>query len=239
MARKTPKNNTFAIIAAVIGVAGLATLAAVTSRKPKALTLDPTMLPPVSPSAIIRGNPNAQVQVIEFADFECPGCAYFATVTEPDVVKRLVETGEISFRFFDFPLDIHPNAVPAHNAAHCANEQGKFWEMHDRIFNGQNEWNTQATNNPKRVFRGYATAVGIDANTWAECYDSGRMLPVILANRKEGERLRVSSTPTFIIGDRQVAGAIPYDQFRAWVLEAKVAAELAKPGSGVTSVRVP
>ncbi len=65
------------------------------------------------------------------------------------------------------------------------------------------------------------------------------MLPQILANRKEGERLRVQFTPTFIIGGRVVSGAIPYDQFRAYVLEAKVAAELAKPGSATTTVSVP
>ena len=237
MARKS--NNSFGGIIAVVAVAGLATLGWVMSRPPKTMTLDPATLANVTAAGILKGDPNAPVQVLEFADFECPGCGYFAVVTEPDVIKRLVDTGEISFRFFDFPLPMHQNAIPAHNAAQCGNEQGKVWEMHDRIFAGQIEWNTQATRNPRKVFKTYASAAGLDVSKWEECYDSERMLPQILANQREGERLRVSFTPTFVIGGRVVSGAIPYDQFRAYVLEAKVAAELAKPGTGATTVRVP
>jgi protein-disulfide isomerase len=111
--------------------------------------------------------------------------------------------------------------------------------MHDAIFNGQFEWNTQATRTPKKVLAGYAERVGLDTKQWDECYDSERMLPQILANRREAERLRVGSTPTFIIGDRMVDGSIPYDQFRALVLEAKVAAELRAPGEGTKAVEVP
>lgn len=231
-ASKSPKN--FGAMLAVIAVVGIAILGYVSSRPAKSIILDPSVLPQVAAQGILKGNPDAPVQVMEFADFECPGCAYFATVTGPDVMNRLVATGEVAFRFYDLPLDIHPNAVSAHNAAHCANEQGRFWEMHDAIFNGQFEWNTQATRNPKRVFQGYLARVGVDADQWSECYDSERMLPVILANKREAERLRVSSTPTFVIGDRMVAGAIPYDQFRAYVLEAKVQAELARPGDRAT-----
>jgi protein-disulfide isomerase len=238
VARKS-SNNSFGVILGGVAVVGVAVLGYVMARPAKTMTLDPATLPAVAAAGILKGNPDAPVQVLEFADFECPGCGYYASVTGPDVMKRLVETGEVSFRFFDFPLDMHPNAIPAHNAAHCANEQGKFWEMHDLIFAGQFEWNTQATKNPKKLFKGYAQNAGLDVAKWEECFDSERMLPQILANRQEGARLRVNSTPTFIIGGRMVTGAIPYDQFRAYVLEAKVAAELAKPGSATTTVPVP
>lgn len=241
MAKKSTgsNNRSFGAILAAVAVVGIATIGWVMSRPAAVLTLDPATLPSVEAAGILKGNPNAPVQVVEFGDFECPGCAYYATVTGPDVMKRLVETGEIAFRFFDLPLDIHPNSVPAHNAAHCANEQGKFWEMHDMLFQGQFEWNTQATRSPKKVFETYAKNLAMDMAQWNECYDSGRMLPQILANRNEANKLRVGSTPTFIIGGRMVSGAIPYDQFRALVLEAKVAAELAKPGDGATKVLVP
>ena len=238
--KSSKKSNPFGAIVAVVAVVGVASLGWVMSRPTKLIVLDPATLPTVAAAGILKGNPDAPVQVIEFADFECPGCAYFATVTGPDVMTRLVETGEVAFRFFDLPLiDIHPNSVAAHNAAHCANEQGKFWEMHDLLFNGQFDWNTQATRAPKRVFAGYAEQVGLDTQAWDECYDSERMLPQILANRREAERLRVGSTPTFIIGDRMVNRAISYDQFRAYVLEAKVAAELKAPGEGSKAVAVP
>lgn len=240
MARKSSSPTIpFGAILAIIGVVGLGTLGWVVSRPPKTLILDPATLPNVAAAGILKGDPNAPVQVIEFGDFECPGCGYFATVTGPDVMQRLVATGEVAFRFFDLPLiDIHPNSVAAHNAAHCSNEQGKFWEMHDKLFGGQDEWNTQATRNPKRVFTRYAGTIGLDVAKWEECYDSERMLPVINANRLEAARLRISSTPTFIIGDRVVNSAISYDQFRAYVLEAKVGSALAAPGER-TPVKVP
>lgn len=222
MAKKSAASNkSFGTILAIVGVVGVAAIGFVTSRPAKTIVLDPATLPRVAAAGILKGDPNAPVQVIEFADFECPGCGHFASITGPDVMKRLVETGEISFRFYDLPLDMHPNAVPAHNAAHCANEQGKFWEMADLIFAGQFEWNTQATRNPKKVLETYAERVGLDMAQWNECYDSERMLPQILANREEATRLRVTSTPTFIIGGTMVSGAIPYDEFRQYVTAAK------------------
>jgi protein-disulfide isomerase len=237
--KPSASNSPFGAILAVLGVIGVATLGWVVSRPAKTLTLDPATLPTVAAAGILKGDPFAPVQVLEFGDFECPGCAYYATVTGPDVMQRLVATGEVSFRFFDLPLtDIHPNSVAAHNAAHCSNEQGKFWEMHDRLFSGQNEWNAQATKRPKRVFERYARAIGLDVEAWNECYDSGRMLAVINANRNEASRLRISVTPTFIIGNRIVNSAIPYDQFRAYVLEAKAMAALAGPDER-TRVKVP
>jgi len=237
--KKSSPTIPFGIILAVVAVAGLGAIGWVVSRPVKTLTLDPATLPNVAAAGILKGDPNAPVQVIEFGDFECPGCGYFATVTGPDVMQRLVATGEVAFRFFDLPLiDIHPNSVAAHNAAHCSNEQGKFWEMHDKLFGGQDEWNTQATRNPRKVFERYAAAIGLDVAKWEECYDSERMLPVINANRNEAARLRINSTPTFIIGNRVVNSAISYDQFRAYVLEAKVGSALAAPGER-TPVKVP
>lgn len=222
MAKKSPSSNkSFGALLAIVGVVGVAAIGLVTSRPAKTIVLDPATLPRVAASGILKGDPNAPVQVIEFADFECPGCGHFAAITGPDVMKRLVETGEVAFRFYDLPLDMHANAVPAHNAAHCANEQGKFWEVADLIFAGQFEWNTQATRNPKKVFEGYVTRAGLDKAQWSECYDSERMLPQILANREEAVRLRVTSTPTFIIGGTMVSGAIPYDEFRQYVTAAK------------------
>jgi protein-disulfide isomerase len=108
------------------------------------------------------------VKIIEFADFECPGCGNFATVTEPDVRKRIIEPGLANMTFYDFPLPQHKNSRAAHNAAACAADQGKFWEMHDRLFNSQDQWNTQATDNPKPFFEKYASDMGLDAKTWED-----------------------------------------------------------------------
>lgn len=224
MAKKSSSSkSSFPAIIAVVGVVGVAALGYVMSRPRQTITLDPSTLPSVAAAGILKGNPDAPVQVIEFADFECPACGNFATVTGPDVLQRLVATGEVALRFYDLPLEIHPNAVPAHNAAHCANEQGKFWEMHDLLFAGQFDWNGQATRNPKRVFEGYVKELGLDAAKWNDCYDTGRMLPQIMANRNEANRMRVRSTPSFVIGGQLVEGSITYDQFRRYVEQAKAA----------------
>ncbi len=232
MARKSSgSKSSFPVIIAVVGVVGVAVLGYTMSRPKTTVTVDPTTLPRVAAAGILKGNPDAPVQVMEFADFECPACGNFATVTMPDVMQRLVATGEIAIRFYDLPG--HTNSIPAHNAAHCANEQGKFWEMHDLIFAGQFDWNAQATRNPKRIFAGYVKQLGLDEAKWNDCFDSGRMIPQINANRDEANRLRVRFTPSFVFGNQLVDGSISYDQFKGYVEQAKAAqpAAAARPAS--------
>jgi protein-disulfide isomerase len=168
-------------------------------------------------SGYLMGNAAAPVQILEFADFECPACGSFATLTEPDVRKRLVETGQVSFRFLDFPLPIHANTWDASFAAACANEQGKFWEMHDQIFATQDQWATQVTNRPKAVFSRLARSLQLNESQWEDCYDSQKYKLNIEANRREGERRLVQSTPTFIIGDKVIAGTLGFDDLKAYV----------------------
>ena len=184
---------------------------------------------PAKAEGYLLGNPNAPVQVMEFADFECPACGQFATITEPDVRKRIIATGLASYRFFDFPLvEVHRNTLQASVAAACANDQGKFWDMHDKLYYGQPDWNTEATNDPKRFFVQYAKEIGLDMATWTACFDAHKHLTRIMSNRAEGERRGVSSTPTFVIGTKQIAGALPYDVFKAYVDTAAMQAAIAR-----------
>lgn len=163
------------------------------------------------------GKPDAPVKIVEFADFECPGCGNFATVTEPDVRKRIVEPGLANITFYDFPLPQHKNSQAAHNAAACAGDQNRFWEMHDRIFNTQDQWNTQATDNPNPFFEKYASDLGLNMSQWKTCFESRKHHGRIMANMAEGERRQVGSTPTFFIGNKSYPGAIPYDMIKAIV----------------------
>ena len=200
---------------AVAGASGLGYLA----TKPKTaavMDVDPSVPLPEGKGFTI-GNPNAPVTVIEFADFECPSCGQFATVTEPDVRKRLVSTGQVFYRYLDYPLPGHRNTWPASMAAHCAADQNKFWEMHDRLFAGQFEWNGEATSNPKKFFKGYATELALDVPKWEQCFDSNAKRNEIAANKREGEKRAISQTPTFVIGRKVLPGALPYDQFKAYV----------------------
>jgi len=214
--KKRSSNRSFGPILVIVGVVGVAALGWVVSRPAKVVTLD-SSLPAVAAAGIVKGSPDAPVEIVEFGDFECPACGYFAAVTEPDVMSRLVASGDVRFRFMDFPLSMHRNTVPAHNAAQCADEQGKFWEMHDLLFREQDRWNGEATRTPKKVFERLAGEAGLDVSTWSACYDSERKLPQIAANRREGERLRVGTTPSFIIGGQLITGALSYDQIRQYV----------------------
>ena len=205
----------------LVALIGASILGYTLMRKPdaagvgKEIVYDPATSGPAKGYTL--GKADAPVQIIEFADFECPGCAHFATVTEPDVRKRLVESGLASFTFYDFPLTQHKNSKPAHNAAACADDQNKFWEMHDRIFAEQNQWNTQSTDNPKPFFEKYASDIGLDMKAWEACYDSRKHEGRILANINDGEKRQVGSTPTFIVGNKAYPGALPYDVLKAIV----------------------
>ncbi len=210
------KGPFYVVLAVIAVVAG--SLIAYQAKRPTArvVTIDPT-----TPLPAARGYPlgsdSAPVHVLEFADFECPACEQFATLTEPDVRKRLIETGRIQVRFLDYPLDVHRNTWEASMAAACANEQGKFWAMHDALFNNQDRWNGEATNRPKGVLKGLAQSIGLDVPQWESCYDTQKYKLDIAANQKEGERRLVQSTPTFVIGSKMIPGALGYDTFKAYV----------------------
>ena len=221
MAKVSPKkksNTAFlAVIAVVLIAGGVGIWTAVQRAKPKPIELAPgTPLPKAE--GYLRGDPNAPVTIIEFADFECPGCGQFAALQEPDIMSRIVDAGLANFRFYDFPLtSIHQNTMSAHLAAACANEQGKFWAMHDAIFAGQGEWSGVVTSNPRPLLDGYAKTVGLDMAKYTECFDSQRPLPQIQANAAAGQERGVNSTPTLIIGNKLYAGGLTFDQLKAVV----------------------
>ena len=225
-----PSKTPLYAVLVVVGLVGIGALAYVASRpKNAATTVDPATIVAGEPQGYLLGNPNAPVQVIEFADFECPACGQFATLAEPDIRKRLVEPGTISYRFYDYPLPMHKNTWMASNAAACADEQGKFWEMHDQLFNAQDQWNGQATSRPKSKFQDYAKAIGLDADKWEACYDARKYEPRIKANEQMATKRGASQTPTFVIGNKMIGGAISYDRFKALVDSALV---LAKADTG-------
>ena len=175
----------------------------------------------------VYGNPNAPVSISEFADFECPACAQFATLTEPDVRKRLADAGRVSFRFYDFPLEQHRNSVLASLSAACAADQNKFWEMHDRIFAGQDAWASRpdeslgaANRRASRLFASYAKEIGLDQSAWSACVEEQRHLERIRANRQLGIQRQVRSTPTFVVGNQMAPGAISYDALKRLVDQA-------------------
>ena len=229
-ARRSDNKRWFYVALGVIAIGGIATLS-ILSARPTGVSQIDTTLPPIANEGHVMGSDTAPLEVVEFGDFECPACGSFGTLTEPDVKARLVNTGLIRFRYMDFPLSMHPNALPAHLASWCAGEQNRFWEMHDAIFANQDRWNTQATNRPERVLSSLAEQVGVNMDQYDACMSSQKYQQQVRANVAEGVRRGVGGTPTFFIGNLKIDKPISYDQFKAYVDQALPAARAAKAGT--------
>lgn len=165
----------------------------------------------------LKGGKDAKVKIVEFSDLECPFCARFYSETLPQLISDYINSGDVSLEYRHFPLSFHPQAKPLAIASECANEQGKFWEMHDRIFSENIAGNIASAT--ADTYKSWAADMGFDANAFNSCYDAGRGQDVIDADTKLGSELGVSGTPTFFINGRQLVGAQPFASFKAIIDE--------------------
>ena len=157
-----------------------------------------------------RGNPSAPVTVVEFSDFQCPYC-----LRASPTLKQLQQAygDKVRVVWKDFPLtQIHPDAFKAAEAAHCAGEQGKFWEYHDRLFDNQTALKPDD-------LRKYAADAGLDAEKFSACFTSSRFAERVRDGVALGTQLGVNSTPTLYINGRVLAGAYPLDYLKTVVDE--------------------
>ncbi len=168
----------------------------------------------------MKGNPNASITIVEFSDFQCPFCAKFHETTLPQLEQNYISTGKVNFVYRDFPIQsIHPNAAPAALASECADDQGKFWEMHDMIFENQQIWKDLPIIQSVALFKQYASELEIDSDEFASCMDSGKYLDEIRKDLDDGRAYGVSGTPGFFIGNEkigfaQINGAQPFSSFQ-------------------------
>lgn len=168
---------------------------------------------------VTMGDPDAPVVVREFADYQCPACARFASATER-LKEEYVETGQVRFVFFDMPLRQHDNAFPAAMAARCAGSQDAYWEMHDRLFEKQSEWS--GTNSPTEIFTRYAGELGLDERRFRRCMETEQHKEAVERSRQVAMRMQVTSTPTVLVDN------VPLSQPGWSQLSAVVERELAK-----------
>jgi protein-disulfide isomerase len=169
----------------------------------------------------IQGSPSATVWLVMASDFQCPACKYWHDTFAPEIMRDYVASGKVRFAYINFPLDhIHPNARAAAEAAMCAASQGKFWGMHDRIFQTQDEW--AAAPDPTAILRRLATESSVDTVAWNQCLTDDVMVPVVNADRARGETGGVDQTPYFFVGNQKVGGAIPASRLRP-MLDAAIA----------------
>ena len=155
--------------------------------------------------APVKGDKNAKVIIIEFSDFECPYCGRVV----PSITKLEEKYGNkigIYFRNFPLPPNMHPDAQKAAEASLCANEQGKFWEMHDMMFSNQNGFSVDD-------LKKYAKNLGLESTKFNDCLDSGKMISSVLNDQTAGTKAGVQGTPTTFVNVKEIVGACPFETF--------------------------
>ena len=160
----------------------------------------------------IQGDSTAKTWVIIASDFQCPYCEQWHKETYESFLKEYVRSGKVKVAYVNFPLNQHQNAIITAQAAMCASAQNKFWQYHDALFNSQSVWETMPQ--PRPVLDSLAKNVGVEMTSWGKCVDSGRMLPMIRADRDRLAQAGVQSTPSFLIGDALLSGAQPIEAMR-------------------------
>lgn len=161
-----------------------------------------------------RGNPDAPLTVVEFSDFQCPFCRQHTLDTQPALDEQFVDTGDVRWVFKHFPVEqSHPQSVAAAGAAQCAGYQGKFWEMHDLLFERMDVWGNSDVDAQLVVL---AEELALDTEQFNTCMDAQETYQKILADLNSGSAF-IRGTPTFVVlyGDqgRLIPGALPADQF--------------------------
>jgi protein-disulfide isomerase len=157
----------------------------------------------------IKGDANAPVEITEYADYQCPFCQTFATLQMPTIEERLIKTGRLRWRYRDFPLQQHPYARLAAHSAACADAQGKYWQQHQAIYEGQADW--ALSSDGADIFRRYAQGNGLDLGKYDACMSAGKHAGRIQASVEEGVRVGVNSTPTLMVGNRLYQGRFDSD----------------------------
>ncbi len=199
-----------------------------------AANVRPAPQPPAPPSALpirdeaFRGNNAAPVAVVEYADFECPYCGQYEHDIYPQISKDYIQSGKVKYFYRDLPLPMHPHAIGAARAAHCAGEQGKYWEMHDSLFAKQNA--IREADMPGR-----AQELGLDAAKFSECLSSNRYIDDISKSAAEAQKMGIGGTPTFFVGNvdpngdvtnlKMIIGTRPYDAFKSVIDDALAASK--------------
>jgi protein-disulfide isomerase len=193
-----------------------------------AVTLTPEQLQRVQGISI--GRADAPITIYEFADFQCPHCAQFASFIEPLIRQNLVDTGKARYVFYEFPLGFKWSFLSA-RAGRCANEQGKFWDMHAILFARQPQWAYES--DAAAQFAEYAKTIpGLDAAKFEQCVRSDRFQKEVSESSQLGQSLGVGGTPTLFVNGRKI-DPLPrsYSEFEGRVRQIAPAAFTGAPAA--------
>lgn len=171
------------------------------------------------------GQEDAPVTIIEFSNYQCSWCQHFWSQTLPQIKSEYIEAGKVKFVYRDFAGG-NANAQKAAEATECAGDQEKFWEMHDKVFEGQGEWSGGDVVN---ITKRYASELGLDEDEFADCLGTGKYAEEVQKDLQDGARAGVSGTPAFFVNGIFVTGSKPFEVFKQII-----DSELANNGSAST-----
>jgi protein-disulfide isomerase len=168
----------------------------------------------LEPGELALGRSDAPLTMVEFTDYQCPYCRRFQAEVWPQLKRNYIDTGKLRYLARDLPLEFHSAAAPAAEAAHCAGEQGKFWDMHAALLAGEMDF---ATGGIERRAR----ALQLDMTRFGECVARRKYAELIAAHAREADAAGIDGTPGFIVGRAsgavldglRVEGALPYGEF--------------------------
>lgn len=158
------------------------------------------------------GDPNAPIKIIEYSDFQCPYCAKFTRETEQQLIDAYIATGKVYFEYHSFGEFIGYESRRAAEAAYCAGDQGKFWEMHDIIFANQTGENVGAFTDNRLI--AFAAKIGLDSGKFSDCFNSGKYASKVTQDGVDGQNAGVKATPSFTVNGELFEGAQPFSAFQ-------------------------
>ena len=168
----------------------------------------------------VLGDAKAKVTIIEFGDYQCPSCRMFWKDVEPRLKKEYVDTGKVKIVFRDFPIvQIHPEAILASEAAQCAIDQDKYWEMHDKIYREQYNKGDDLVRFKAADLKKWAKDLRLDSAAFDTCLDSERYKAEVAKDKADGDDVGIQGTPTFFINGRFLGGVQPYPVFKKMIDE--------------------
>jgi len=209
-------NLTRVLVAWILAILVLASAEPASAQQAAVVPSDQTAVLEAADAARSRGDVDAPIRIVEISDFECPFCAQFYNESYRAVDSLYVQSGIARYLWISFPNSSHPRAWPAIEASFCAGAAGKFWEMHDVLFEKQTEWLATADLNALLIT--YATSIGIDRASFGECLRNDLTAPLQVSDYDAALRSGITSTPFFVVGDSiAIRGAVSPERFQSAV----------------------
>ncbi len=215
--RRASGNRVLSLSLAILGIGcGLTRPVDIRAQEPYVVPSDQEVVLLRADRARVKGDSAAPIRIVEISDFECPYCGQFYFESARIIDSLYVQSGIARYLWISFPNSTHPRAWPAVEAAFCAGAAGRFWAMHDILFERVDQWKTAV--DPVGLFEQWAVEIGIDRESYGLCLRNDVTAPLQVADYDSALRSGITSTPFFVVGDSlAIRGTVSVERFRSAV----------------------